>query len=378
MNIVHVFPYTPKVLGGHANAIRGFVACQRAHGINAVGIAPRADDEAAEINWGFPLAEVDSLWDLRWASIAKRFAIASGNSLLNLHSVNRRDAPLLGDLRRAGVPYVLTSHGQLGFQNPWRWLKKLVYLNFVNRAPGKAMGLQVLTRFAARRAKLLLLGFQGPILVQGNLVNLPNLAELPAASRSDYGIPDDAFVLLFLGRLDVWVKGLDLVVEAFSCLPSDRARLLLVGPDWKGGKAELEKLAERFRCRDRVLFPGPVYGEKKWSLLQMADLFVSPSRWEAFSIAQAEAMMAGLPVVTSTKINLAQDLREADAALLAPLAAEPLAEAIATFAADPERRRALGNRGKAWAEKNCDSDRAGARFREFYQAVLGRARAGRG
>jgi poly(glycerol-phosphate) alpha-glucosyltransferase len=362
------------VLGGHSNAIQSFIACQRARGINAVGLAPKADAEAVEPEWHFPLAEVESLWDLRWASIAKRFAITPADSLLNLHGINRRYAALLGDVRRAGVPYVLTSHGQLSFQTPWRWVKKFLYLKLVNRDPGKAAGLQVLTRFAARRAGLLLPGFRGAMLVQGNLVKLPKLGELSAGARRDYGMPEDALVLVFLGRLDVWVKGLDLVVEAFASLPSDHALLLLVGPDWKGGKAELEKLAERFDCRERVHFPGPLYGEKKWSLLQMADLFVSPSRWEAFSIAQAEAMMIGLPVVTSTKVNLAEELREADAALLTPPAVEPLATALATLAADQERRRALGNRGKAWAEKNCDPDLAGPRFRQFYQAILDTAK----
>jgi glycosyltransferase involved in cell wall biosynthesis len=198
---------------------------------------------------------------------------------------------------------------------------------------------------------------------------------LTTGSRSDYGIPNDACVLVFLGRLDVHVKGLDLLVEAFSCLPSDRFRLMLIGPDWNEGRAELEHLARRFGCRDRIHFTGAVYGDKKWSLLRMADVFVSPSRWEAFSIAQAEAMAIGLPVVTSTKVNLALDLREADAALLTPLAVEPLAKAIATLEADGERRRALSNRGQAWVTKNCDPDRAGARFQQFYQAILEENRA---
>lgn len=215
MNVVHVFPYTVRVPGGHSNAIREFIACQRRIGINAVGISPKGDAGAAEADWDFPLAEVDSLWKLRWASIANRFALVPWDSLLNLHGVNRRYAPLLDDLRQAGVPYVVTSHGQLGFQTPWRWLKKFLYLNLVNRDPGKAAGLQALTRLAARRARLLLPRFRGAILVQGNLVNLPKLAELPTGVRSDYGIPEDALVAVFLGRLDVRVKGLDIVVEAF-------------------------------------------------------------------------------------------------------------------------------------------------------------------
>ena len=107
----------------------------------------------------------------------------------------------------------------------------------------------------------------------------------------------------------------------------------------------------------------------------MANMFVSPSRWEALSIAQAEAMAIGLPVVTSTEVNLALDLREADAALLTPLAVEPLAKAIATLEADGEGRQALAKRGQAWVRKNCDPDHAGPRFQQFYQAILEKNRA---
>ena len=370
MNIVHVFPYSARVSGGHSNAIRSFIACQRAKGINAVGISPKPDERAVEVDWGFPLAEVDSIWTLGWESVAERFGLRVGKSLLHLHSVDRRYTPWLGDLRRAGVPYVLTSHGQLSYRSAWGWLKKFVYLNLVDRGPTRAAGLQVLTKLAVRHARCLLPGFRGATLVQGNLLSLPNLAALPPAARSEYGIPGDAFVVIFLGRLDVRVKGLDFLVEAFARLPSSRARLLLAGPDWNQGKVELEQLAVRCGCGERICFTGPVYGDKKWSLLRMADLFVSPSRWEAFNIAQAEAMAVGLPVLTSTKVNLAPELGEADAAVLVPPAVRPLTRAIGALEADPERRRALGAQGKAWADRNCDPDRAGVRFAEFYHSIL--------
>jgi glycosyltransferase involved in cell wall biosynthesis len=207
------------------------------------------------------------------------------------------------------------------------------------------------------------------------VVELPNLAQVTAGSRSDYGLPPGAFVLLYLGRLDVRGKGLDLLVETYSCLPKDRFRLVLAGPDWKGGRAKLEQLAVAFGCRDDVYFPGPIYGEKKWGLLKMADLFVSPSRWEAFSVAQAEALALGLPLITSEKITLAEDLREASAALLTPLAVEPLARAICLLEADHELMATMGSRGKAWAAMHCSPDRAGILFREFYQAILQRKRA---
>lgn len=376
--VIHLFPYSPRASGGHSNAIRSFIACQRAKGIHAVAIAPKPDPGMEEASWDFPLAEVDALWDLRWAGIAERCGVTSGSNLVHLHSINRRLAPLLRDLRRAGVPYVVTSHGQLNFKDAVHALKKFVYLNCVDRGPRNAAGLHLLTSTADRRLNSLLPGYRGLRLIQGHVVQVPDLAEQTVSSRSDYDIPRNTSVLLFLGRLDVQVKGLDLLVEAFSCLPPDRFTLVIAGPDFKGGRARLERQAVELGCRNRIRFPGPIYGDKKWSLLRMSDVFVSPSRWEAFNIAQTEAMAVGLPVVTSTKVNLAADLREADAALLSPLAVEPLVEAIRSLEADPPRRQELGRRGKAWAELNCNPDRAGIRFREFYQAILDRKAAGRG
>jgi glycosyltransferase involved in cell wall biosynthesis len=372
MNVVHVFPYTARISGGHSNAARGFIACQRAKGLNAVGIAPRADDLSAEPDWGFPLAEVGSLWELRWKTIAERFGITASDSLLNFYSINYRFGPLLADLRRAGVPYVLTEQGQLAFQNAARWLKKFAYLNCLDWGPRRAAGLHVLTRKVADGLKYLVPGYRGRVLVQGNLITVPNPAQMTPASRSSHGIPEDSFVLLYLGRLDVPVKGLDYVVEAFSQLPADRFHLVLAGPDWEGGRAKLENLAERLGCADRIHFPGPLYGEKKWGALRMADVFVSPSRKEGFGIAIAEALFCGLPVLTSTRINLAPELSEAEAAVLVPLAAGPLALAMARLEAEPELRASLGRRGQAWFQANCDPERAGEKFRGFYQDLLKR------
>ena len=370
MNVVHVFPYTPKISGGHSNAIRGFIASQRAKGIQAVGIAPKADNLSADQDWGFPLTEVGSLWELRWKTIAERCGLTPTNSLINFYSINYRFSALLKDLRRVGVPYVLTEQGQLAFQNAARWLKKFIYLNCLDWGPRQAAGLHVLTRKVAEGLKYLVPGYRGRVLVQGNLISLPGPGSNTAASRSIYGIPENAFVLLYLGRLDIPVKGLDCVVEAFSQLPPERFRLVLAGPDWEGGQAKLENLATKLGCANRLHFLGPLYGDKKWSVLRMADVFVSPSRKEGFSLSHAEALCCGLPLLTSTRINLAPQLKEVNAAVLAPPAARPLAEAMKRLEASPELRRDIGRRGQAWFKANCDPGRAGELFREFYQGLL--------
>jgi glycosyltransferase involved in cell wall biosynthesis len=375
MNAVHIFPYSPRISGGHSNAIRSFIESQRVAGINAVGVATRTGDESVGTDPGFPLSEVESFGNLNWETVSRQFNLATDSSVVHFHNVTRVYAPLIRDLRRAGVPYVYTGHGQFSYRSVLHWLKKFVYLHCWDRAPRNSAGLHFLTRHTEQRANLLLPGYRGVKLVLGNLVVPPELSTLPAAARDEYGIPHGVFVILFLGRLDVGIKGLDLLVEAFSCLPSERFRLILAGPDWKGGRARLEQLAEQFGCRKQIHFPGPVFGDRKWALFKMADVFVSPSRYEAFNITQAEAMTAGVPVVTSIATGLAPELRDAEAAILSPLAVKPLARAIATLEADPALRRMISSRGQAWAEMNCNPKRAGERFCRFYESVLDRRNA---
>jgi glycosyltransferase involved in cell wall biosynthesis len=62
-------------------------------------------------------------------------------------------------------------------------------------------------------------------------------------------------VLMYLGRLDPEVKGLDLLLRAWSQTQGHREMaLLIVGPDWRGGRARLQNLARRLGVADSVFF----------------------------------------------------------------------------------------------------------------------------
>ena len=378
MNVIHIFPYTAHVSGGHSNAIRAFIDSQKLAGINAVAISPFPNPPVPAMTFDFPLIEVDSLWSLRWDSIAEKFGIRSGDSVVHFHSINRRFAPLMADLRKNGVPYTFTSHGQLGIQSPARWAKKFIYLNLVDRGVRRASGIQLLTTSAFNNLKYVLPAYRGNTLVQGNLIRFPNLDTPPVQSRADFGIPPDAFVLLYLGRIDVRIKGLDLLIETMSHLPERKFRLVLAGPDWEDGISRLKKLAEASGCRDRIQFLGPAYGDKKWDILRQSDLFVSPSRREAFGLAIAEAMACGLPVLTSETICLAGELRAADAATITSPEPKSIAQSIAMLANDRPRREALASNGKAWVQEHCSAERAGIRFRDFYAGILAKQNASSG
>ena len=110
--------------------------------------------------------------------------------------------------------------------------------------------------------------------------------------------------LLYLGRLAVPQKGLDLLVEAFGRAAEPDDRLTLAGSDHRDGRVQLERLTARLGLHERVGFQGPAYGDVKARLFSDHDVFVHLSRWEGLPLAVVEAMTAGLPVVVTPETNV--------------------------------------------------------------------------
>jgi glycosyltransferase involved in cell wall biosynthesis len=166
-------------------------------------------------------------------------------------------------------------------------------------------------------------------------------------------------------------KGLDFLVQAFAAISRHtNARLLLIGPDFAEGRRFLEQLAKKLGCEKQIHFPGPQVGVAKWALLKIADAYVSPSRWEACSIAQAEAIGFGLPTIVSDEINMAPEWVAGRVALVSPLSTGALAGAMRQVMADAALRHSLSGAGRQWVAEMCSHGRAGARFAEFYESVL--------
>jgi glycosyltransferase involved in cell wall biosynthesis len=165
---------------------------------------------------------------------------------------------------------------------------------------------------------------------------------------------------------------LDFLVEAFARVSRDtNSRLVFIGPDFAGGRQFLEQLARKHACENKVHFLGPQVGGVKWGLLKMADAFVSPSRWEACSIAQAEAIGLGLPTIVSDEINIAPEMLAHQAALVAPLEAGALAGKMRQLMGDAALRRSLAANGRQWVREAFAFENAGPRFTRFYETVLG-------
>lgn len=123
--------------------------------------------------------------------------------------------------------------------------------------------------------------------------------------------------ILFLGRIEVDQKGLDLLLTAYSKV-FDKVKhpLYIAGSGEKREEAKLDTLIESLSLSEKVKRVGRVRGKEKEELFRNAIFVVIPSRFETFSSVALEAMahaqaiicfaidgLAWIPQNCSTKIK---------------------------------------------------------------------------
>ena len=114
--------------------------------------------------------------------------------------------------------------------------------------------------------------------------------------RRELGIPEDALVLLNLGRLGT-EKNLTEVVEFFAMARSQNSKLILLIVGDGPARKELEETAHRLAVKDFVIFTGMVAPEEVHAFYQLGDVFVSASTSETQGLTYVEAAANGLPLL---------------------------------------------------------------------------------
>jgi len=99
--------------------------------------------------------------------------------------------------------------------------------------------------------------------------------------------------LLFIGRLTVAQKGLDLLLEALGSDVCSKFHLDLTGPGDKKNLTAINSMIDRFNLNERVEISGPIIGKEKRTKLSSCDIFVYASRWEGMPLAVLEAGAVG-------------------------------------------------------------------------------------
>jgi glycosyltransferase involved in cell wall biosynthesis len=162
----------------------------------------------------------------------------------------------------------------------------------------------------------------------------------------------DGPIVMNVGRIAA-KKGLDILIRAFALVSSrvHDAKLVIVGPDNEGLGPSLQSLAIREGIGGQVVFTGMLHGEQLREALAAADVWVLPSKAEAFPMAVMEALAAGRPIVISPGVNTAAEIAAANAGIVCKAEPAPLAAEIASLLGDDERRTYLQARAREFARR---------------------------
>lgn len=249
--------------------------------------------------------------------------------------------------RATGTPYVASALGFYPPENPLVALSRALYDPRRGRA-ALAAARRVVALTSAEVPDYVALGVPHDridVVPPG----IPEAAFAPGdreGFRARHGLEGD--VVMFLARL-AHDKGLgDLVAAMPKILDRHpRAMLAVAGPD-AGARASAERAARRLGIAERVRFLGRVPETR--DAYAACDVFVHPSRYESFGLVIIDAQAQGRAVVTTTAGGCPE--AAGDAGVIVPARSPPaLAEAIGALLADPERRRALGDRGRERARR---------------------------
>lgn len=217
-----------------------------------------------------------------------------------------------------GIPYIVIPHGELSNEAQKKKHLKKVVANILlfNRFTDNALAIQCLSQ---REFDTTDFGKKKIIATNGMTI--------PDKRKENFN--HDRTRIVYIGRLDAFHKGLDLMVEACKTVHdkmiSSNTTIDIYGPDILGRMAHLEELVKTADVGDVVKLHGAVTGDEKKSILLDADLFIQTSRFEGMPLGILEALSYGLPCLVTRGTTLGEKIEDGKCGLMAETDSESIA-----------------------------------------------------
>ncbi len=257
---------------------------------------------------------------------------------------------------RVGARHVITMHGGLYYASAWR---RRAALRWAAQRSDALVGVSLAT---ARALDQTLGGGRHRAAVVPN--GIPQRSGVRARVRRELSISPTALLLVAVGNLYP-VKGHAVLLDALAML-GDRAewRLAIAGRGEE--ESSLRARASAAGIASRVHLLG--FRDDIPDILAAGDIFVMPSLSEGLPLALVEAMSFGLPVVVTRVGGVPEVVTDGVEALLVPPSdAAALAAALRTLIDDADRRRRMGEAGRARAQRDYAIGTMADRYERLYR-----------
>lgn len=239
--------------------------------------------------------------------------------------------------QRLGIPYIMSTNGNVSaatFEHrfgakrgsPIRTLAKKAYHRFIDlpQLRGAAAVHAISDWEAALHAAM---GVKRSFVVPWG-VSSEWLGDPAVPDRKGLSAPLN---FVYLGRLSIVHKGLDIVIEAFGKVVAaglgDRFRLVLAGTTEGDSMEVLKRSAAKLGIQG-IEFPGATFGDDKDRLWAESHYFLNLCRYNGFALAAREALAQGLPMLATRESDLGDWVERHNMGAVVPLDSSGLSEAI--------------------------------------------------
>ncbi len=261
--------------------------------------------------------------------------------------------------RRAGVPYVLTMHGD--DVNTWPDDRPEWRAPLIAALRGASAVISVSQALAGRVHQLA--GVRATPLPLGIDHDAFRRASHGAREmvRQALAIPPTALVAVFIGNLQI-AKGIHEFVEGVE---------LAGGPvvGWVIGDGPERRSLEE-RSGDQIRWLGSLPNADVARHLAAADVLVLPSHGEGLPTVVVEAGSLGRAVIASRVGGIPELLEGGRGILLDEISPQAVSRALRHLVADPSVAEVTGDALRGHVEEHYDVDRNGLRLAEIYRAVV--------
>ena len=223
-------------------------------------------------------------------------------------------------LRKQKIPYIIVPHGSLTTEaQKKKRVKKILGNLLFNSFIKHAAAIQCLSKTEEETTRLKAPKFIGT-----------NGWELPKEKKQSFSA--DRIKFVYIGRLDWFHKGLDILLDAFKLLMNspykDKCELRIYGPDYQGRYAHVEQMIVERSLGGLVTLNPAVFGLDKEKILLESDVFIQTSRFEGMPMGILESLSYGLPCLVTVGTTLGDFINKDNAGWVADADAQSVFECI--------------------------------------------------
>ena len=238
----------------------------------------------------------------------------------------------------------------------FKWIEKFTCKNSTHVRSVSPMNMQYsIDEGLCPKDKIAVIGIGGTNGVDLKACDSFNHKEMREKIREKLGIPQDAFVYGYVGRLNK-DKGINELITAYGQIQKKRPNVYLMLVGEKESVNPISKESElKIESDASIIATGNVAGDEVYPYMSAFDVLVHPTYREGYGKVLQEAMGMRIPIVTTNVIGPCEVVDGGEYGLLVTVKdADALAEGMIKIAEDEELRQTFIKKGRERAEKYYD------------------------